>query len=116
MKHDYKKGDIIIIDLGLPPNAIKGHEQAKTRPCVVIKCFSSLKMLTVIPCTSQKPNFSFYSIVELSNGSGGLTSDSYVLCHQIRSVSTERVIDKRGTLSSQDQLRINSVLIDILEL
>ena len=116
MQHIYLKGDVVVVDLGLPPNAIVGHEQARTRPCIVIKYFKSLKLLTVIPCTSQKPKYSLYSIVELNNGSGGLTSDSYALCHQIRSVSIDRIVDKKGTLSIQDQLRINSVLIDVLEL
>lgn len=39
MNQQFQRGDVVIVDLGLPPVAIKGHEQAKTRPCVVVKFF-----------------------------------------------------------------------------
>jgi mRNA-degrading endonuclease toxin of MazEF toxin-antitoxin module len=112
----YQTGDIVIVDLGLPPVAIKGHEQAKTRPCVVVKFFPSLKLMTVVPCTSQEPKYSLYTVVPLTAGAGGLAVESYALCHQIRSVSIDRIIDKKGALSLNDWLRIRTVLIDAIGL
>lgn len=116
MKNTYHKGDIVLINLGSPPEEIKGHEQAYERPCVVIKSFENLGLMVVVPCTTKKPKYNLYSIVELSKGKGGLNSNSYVLCHQIRCISFDRVIDKWGRLERFDILKIHSVLIDMLEL
>ena len=116
MIHSYVKGDVIDVNLGNPPTEIKGHEQAKTRPCVVIKSFDSLGLVVVVPCTSKMPKYSLFTQVSLPKGSGGLTSDSYALCHQIRTVSHKRIVSIRGRLDHTNILRIHGVLIDILEL
>lgn len=110
------KGDIIDVDFGQPPKEVKGHEQGYRRPCVVIKEFSNLGLAIVIPITSKKPKYSFFTIVKLSKGSGGLTTDSYVLCHQIRAISLDRVIKTRKILDNNDILKIHAVLIDTLEI
>jgi len=110
------KGEIIDVNLGQPPKEVKGHEQGFKRPCIVIKAFNNLALAIVIPVTSKQPKCSIYTIVKLSKWVGGLTSDSYALCHQIRNVSFDRVIKKRGSLSSKDILKIHSVLIDTLEI
>jgi mRNA interferase MazF len=89
------KGDIIDVHLGLPPKEVKGHEQGYERPCFVIKAFSHLGLAIVIPITSKQPKYSIFTIVKLLKGSGGLTSDSYALCQQIRTISLDRVIKRR---------------------
>jgi len=110
------KGEIIDVNLGQPPKEVKGHEQAFERPCVVIKAFSNLGLAIIIPVTSKQPKYWFYTIVKLPKGSGGLTSDSYALCHQIRTISFDRVMKKRAKLENKDILKIHSVLIDTLEI
>jgi len=110
------KGEIIDVNLGQPPKEVKGHEQGFKRPCIVIRAFNNLGSAIVIPLTSKEPKYSIFTIVKLSKGSGGLTSDSYALCHQIRTVSFDRIIKKRGKLGSKDILKIHSVLIDTLEI
>jgi mRNA interferase MazF len=110
------KGEIIDVNLGQPPREIKGHEQGFVRPCVVVKAFSNLGLAIVIPITSKQPKYSIFTIVKLPKGSGGLTSDSYVLCHQIRTISLDRIIKKRAKLDAKDILKIQSVLIDTLEI
>lgn len=114
MKQDYAVGEIVDIDLGNPPNEVKGHEQGYLRPCVVIKSFKGLGLVIVVPATSSKPKFTPFSVVELPKGSAGLTMDSYVLCHQIRSISFDRIKSQRGKLSPTDFLKIQAVLTDIL--
>lgn len=116
MMLSYQKGDVVDVDLGLPPLAIKGHEQAKIRPCVVIKPFNNLGLSVILPITSSPPPKHLYTFVHLPMGLGGLSKDSYVLCHQIRTVSIDRIITKRGILDTKDLLKIQSVLIDTLEL
>ncbi|PJJ74797.1 mRNA interferase MazF [Thermoflavifilum aggregans] len=110
------KGEIIDVDLGKPPKEIKGHEQGLVRPCVVVKAFSILDLAIVVPVTSKQPKYPIFTIVKLPKGSGGLTSDSYVLCHQIRAISFKRIIKKRTRLDDKDILKIHSVLIDTLEI
>jgi mRNA interferase MazF len=110
------KGEIIDVNLGQPPKEVKGHEQAFERPCIVIKAFSNLGLAIIIPVTSKQPKYWFYTIVKLPKGSGGLTSDSYALCHQIRTISFDRVMKKRAKLENKDILKIHSVLIDTLEI
>jgi len=94
---------------------VRGHEQAKHRPCVVIKSFPNLKLAIVLPVTSST-KLSFYTIVSLLQGAGGLTTDSYALCHQIRSISFERITSSLGRLERHDFLKIQVVLTDTLEL
>ena len=110
------KGEIIDVNLGLPPKEVKGHEQGFERPCVVIKAFTNLGLVIVIPVTSKQPKFAFFTVVKLQKGSGGLTSVSYALCHQIRTISFDRVIKRRAKLDNKDILKIDAVLIDTLEI
>ena len=48
MKQNYTKGEIINVNLGIPPKEIKGHEQGMERPCVVIKSFNNLDFLPLL--------------------------------------------------------------------
>ncbi len=111
-----EKGEIIDVNLGQPPEEIKGHEQGWARPCVVVKEFNNLSLAIVIPVTSKQPKYSIFTIVKLLKGTAGLTSDSYALCHQIRAISFDRIIKKRAKLDNKDVLKIHSVLIDTLEI
>lgn len=116
MRINFQKGEIINVDLGVPPKEVKGHEQGYDRPCVLIKSFPHLELAIIIPCTSKSPNFNHYTIVKLLKGTGGLSFDSFVLCHQIRTISFDRIIARIGKPDYKDLLKIQSVLIDILEL
>lgn len=116
MKQHFQKGEIINVDLGAPPKEVKGHEQGFDRPCVVIQSFPLLELAVVTPCTSKEPKFSHYTIVKLSKGSGGLATDSYVLCHQIRTISFDRINAKRGKLEMKNLLKVQAVLSDILDI
>ncbi len=105
-KTKYKRGEIITVDLGkVGTMQIKGHEQGNTRPCVIIKSLHRIGLLIILPLTSKKPNnISFYH-VKISKGVGNLIYDSYVLCHQIRSISTDRVLNKTGNLPSVEMIK-----------
>jgi mRNA interferase MazF len=116
MAQIFQRGEILNVDLGTPPQEIKGHEQGYNRPCVVIKSFPHLELVVITPCTSQEPKISHFTIVKLLKNSGGLSADSYALCHQIRTVSYKRVISRRGMLDTKDFLKIQTVLLDTLEI
>ena len=112
----YNNSDIINVDLGLPPEVIKGHEQAKIRPCVVVKSFATMKLAIIVPCTSKEPKFYSYTSVKINKGEANLNTDSYVLCHQIRTVSFERIKNTIGKLTNTDFCKIKSTIADTLEL
>jgi mRNA interferase MazF len=114
MRQNFQKGEIINVDLGTPPKEVKGHEQGLDRPCIIIRSFPQLELAIVMPCTSKEPKYSHYTIVKLSKGSGGLTTDSYALCHQIRTISFDRIKAKRGKLDNKDILKVQAVLLDTL--
>ena len=116
MRQNFQKGEIINVDLGTPPKEVKGHEQGLERPCIVIKAFPHLDLAIVTPCTTKEPKFNHNTIVKLPNGAGGLSSDSFALCHQIRTISFDRIKSKRGKLDNKDLLKVQIVLLDTLEI
>jgi mRNA interferase MazF len=116
MKQNFTKGEIVNVNLGKPPKEIKGHEQGFERPCVIIKSFNNLELAVVVPLTTKEAKYSLFTIVKIIKGTAGLTADSYALCHQIRTISFDRIVSKRARLDKKDILKINTVLIDALEL
>ena len=116
MPDQFKTGDLVDINLGSPPDQVKGHEQGEIRPCLVIKSFERLGLLIVIPVTGTQQMYSLYTIVELPAGTGGLTKTSYALCHQIRTVSLKRITKRRGSITSRDLSKVITVLRDTLEI
>ncbi len=116
MKQNFIKGEIVNVNLGSPPKEIKGHEQGFERPCVIIKSFNNLELAVVVPLTRNEARYSLFTIVKILKGSAGLTADSFALCRQIRTISFDRIVSKRERLENKDILKINSVLIDTLEL
>jgi len=116
MKENYSKGEIINVNLGIPPTEVKGHEQGLERPCIIIKSFNNLQLAIIVPLTTKETKYSLYTIVKIAKGTAGLTADSYALCHQIRTISFDRIISKRAKLENKDILKIHAVLIDTLEI
>lgn len=80
-QHYYQKGEVVMVNLGDLPEQVKGHKQAYTRPCIIIRSFDYLKLAIIIPCTTKTPKYKLYTTVKLLKNSGGLTSDSFALCH-----------------------------------
>ena len=116
IRQNYQKGEILNVNLGVAVKEVKGHEQAYERPCVVVKSFNNLELVVIVPCSKTEPKYSLYTIVKLLKGSGGLDLDSFALCHQIRTISFDRITSNIGKLDTKDILKIHSVLIDTLEL
>jgi mRNA-degrading endonuclease toxin of MazEF toxin-antitoxin module len=116
MAQYYRPGNIINVDLGDPPREVQGHEQASMRPCVILRALPELKLAVVVPCTSREPKYSHFSVVKVLQSSDGLPKDSYILCHQIRTISFERVQRLIGTLDIKSLLKIKAVMTDLLDL
>ena len=63
MRQNHTKGEIINVNLGIPPKEIKGHEQGMERPCVVIKSFNNLDLVVIVPLTTKEAKYSLFTIV-----------------------------------------------------
>jgi mRNA interferase MazF len=110
----YTPGSVIYIDLGKPPLEIKGHEQGYKRPCIVLKDYTHLKLITIISLTTKKPKNAMYSIVAIPSATTILKEDSFALCHQIRTVSYDRVKSFEGTISNEELMKVKGVLYTLL--
>ena len=111
---NFNRTQIVMVDLGESPNQIVGHEQANQRPCLIIQTLDFSKLAVVIPFTSKQPNSLIYSIVKIQKNTGGLTLDSFALCHQIRSVSFHRIVGTVGNLPEREFNKVLMVLTDFL--
>ena len=117
MTNYLKQGTLVRVNLGKPPVGIKGHEQAFIRPAIVIKHFTELRLLIIVPCTTATTFESHYTTVKLLAGAGGLRKNSIVLCHQIRTISVDRIDgEPMGCLPKKELYKIHSCLVDILTL
>jgi mRNA interferase MazF len=91
-----------------------GAETKKDRPAVVISLPSmgKLPLRIVTPITEWDPRYAGYPwMVELKpTKMNGLTKDSAADCFQVKSVSVERFLIKRGQLTSAE---LNSIAASI---
>ena len=63
---NYVNGEVVFVNLGSVENGeVKGYEQAKKRPCVVIKEFSKRGLLIVIPLTTTEQKTDLYYIKKI---------------------------------------------------
>lgn len=85
---------------------VLGSEQGKTRPVLILSSTALnqiLPVVNVLPVTSRKSNRRIYpNEAALPVGAGGLTSESIVLCYQIRTLDKRRLSKKFGNLSDED--------------
>ena len=112
----YSKGEIYWVDLGNPPDQVVGHEQGKRRPCIILSDVAHLKLAQIVPTTSQGAIKTQPTVIFVSSGTGGLRSDSYILVHQIRTVSHDRIDKKIGDMPQNVMDEIDVVLADMFDL
>lgn len=81
---------------------VEGSEQAGRRPVLVVarqSILRSLPVATVLPLTTRKPGRRIYSTeVLLPQGTAGLSADSLVMAHQVRTLAQARFETLLGTL------------------
>ena len=108
------RGEIWLADL----NPTRGHEQAGRRPVAVVseESFNDgpAGLAIVLPLTSTiRP---IPSHVVVAPPEGGLQVRSAVICEAIRSVSTDRLVERWGRLTARSLARIEDVLRILLRL
>ena len=110
MPQKIARGEVWLADL----NPVRGHEQAGTRPCLVVSVDlfnqGSAGLVVVVPITSKDKSIPFH--VAVNPPDGGLKVKSFIKCEDVRSISVERLDKRLGALSTQsfadveDRLRI----------
>jgi mRNA interferase MazF len=97
---------------------VRGHEQGRRRPCAIISANDFNRRLRdlIVVCPLTRTDFPSRLHVELPAGEAGLRSRSYVMCEQIRTISTERLGSRLGSLRPESMARIDDRLRMVLDL
>ncbi len=104
-----ERGDVVLTDLEL----VKGSEQGKTRPCLVIQnnVGNHAGSTTIVAAITSNVEKQYPFTVFVHSGEGNLSKDSLVLCNHIRTISKEyRIKKKLGTLNVGTMKEVDEAL------
>jgi len=107
-----KQGELWFANL----NPVKGSEQAGMRPVVIISgnlLNDHLNTVICCPLTTKIKNYKG-DVVLNPTGQNGLTTESEILTHHIRSISKDRMIKRIGTIDATEIQLIKKYLNEIL--
>jgi mRNA interferase MazF len=108
------RGEVWLADL----SPTRGHEQAGRRPVLVVSedLFNRgpAGLVIVLPMTSTIR--SVPSHVPVSPPEGGVKVPTTILCDAVRSVSVERLVERRGTVERQTMASVEDRLRILLRL
>jgi mRNA interferase MazF len=108
------RGEIYDVDLGHPIR----HEPAFTRPAIVVSAGvlnnGAGNLVVIVPVGST--SYGLRSHIEIERRASGLDHPSYARCDQIRVISTERIVARRGVASVEEVHAIDQALRFILDL
>ena len=105
-----KRGDLLLVDF----NPVKGSEQGKIRPAVVVQNnignkYSSTTI--IVPITSKFREKPYPTDVFITAKKTGLQKDGTINCAQIATASIEhRVIKKLGELKPGTMAKVDEAL------
>ena len=117
IKFKLKKGEIWIVQLTVNKSDIVGHEQGKTRPCIIIVINNFVDMATIIPLTSNISTTKFpHTHLIKKSSKNKLSDDSVALVFQLRSLSQLRFLKKIGEIDYSDLIRIKILISNYLKL
>lgn len=108
------RGDIVLAKLGDPV----GHEQAGTRPVLVLSVQSWLEsdptVVFVAPITRTR--WQSPTRIEVEPGRSGLKEISYVRCEDVRAISPERMGPRFGSADPVVMMRVEQAVRRLLGL
>lgn len=101
---DPKRGEIWNVNF----DRTRGDEIRNIHPALVmnVRDAGRLKLRMVVPITTGNPGFlrHFWMVGIRANDSNGLDHDSFADTFQFKSVSVDRFVNLRGTITSRDLL------------
>lgn len=108
------RGEIWLVEL----HPVQGHEQAGTRPCLVVSVdsfnSSPAQLAVVLPLTSRQRNIPLH--VEILPPEGGVVVPSYIMCEGVRCVSQNRFQERWGSVTPQTMAQVEHRLKRLLGL
>ncbi|MGA2496691.1 MAG: type II toxin-antitoxin system PemK/MazF family toxin [Tepidisphaeraceae bacterium] len=98
------RGEIWRVDF----EPVTGHEQGATRPALIVSSdvlnHGPSGLVTVIPVTTKgRPLRSYLQIMPPE---GGLTQTSFVICDQVRTISSQRLGKCFGSVSAETMQQV----------
>jgi mRNA interferase MazF len=109
-----RRGEVWLVDFG----ESVGHEQSGRRPAVVVSADplneTRAGIVIVVPMTTAHRGLP--SHVEIEPGGSGLDDLSYAKCEDIKSVSEQRLIARRGSAPDTVMFAIGRGLRFLLDL
>lgn len=95
-----------------------GDEISKIRPAIVINhdSMGALQLKIVVPVTDGIRKARDWHVELHPSKINGLTKESIADCFQVKSISTQRFLKKRGKLSKSEMDDIKLCLMTILDL
>lgn len=95
-----------------------GHEEKYKHPCIVLKFNKFVDMATIIPLSSNVSALKDfpYTYILNPNNSNGLTKKAIALIYQIRSLSKQRFISKRGKIYGSNYESVKDLLKDYFQI
>lgn len=108
------RGEVWLADLGEP----RGREQAGRRPVVVLQSnlYETTSTIVVLPITSSHTSSNLALGASVPAGIAGLTKPSLVLCHQIRALDRQRLVERWGELPVDYVAQVEALTMTILGL
>lgn len=114
MQPQPSRGEIWLVDL----NPTRGHEQAGVTPGLVVSAdlfnHGPAGLAVVLPLTTRAVGIPLH--VRLEPPEGGIRQLSFIKCEDVRSVASERLIERWGTVSQDTLLAVGDRLRILLEL
>ncbi len=114
MTHPPLRGEVWTVDL----DPGRGHEQTGRRPAIVVSTdrfnHGPAGLVVVVPITSVEKRIPLH--VEVAPPEGGLRRRSFIKPEDLRSISTERLERRLGTVSSATMEAVETRLRVLLEL
>jgi mRNA interferase MazF len=109
-----RRGEIWLVDFGEPV----GREQSGRRPAVVVSADplndSRAGVVIVVPTTTARRNLP--SHIEIDRDGSGLDEVSYAKCEDVKSVSEQRLIARRGGVDEETTFQIARALCFLMDL
>lgn len=108
------RGEVWLVDL----SPTRGHEQAGRRPAVVVSTdafnHGPAGLVVVLPLTTTQRGTPLH--VPIEPPCGGVSRPSYAKCEDVRSISTNRLAERWGTLDDETMALIEDRLRILLDL
>ncbi|MEO8097819.1 MAG: type II toxin-antitoxin system PemK/MazF family toxin [Acidobacteriota bacterium] len=102
------RGEVWDVDF----DPVRGREQAGRRPALIVSVdpFNQgpAELIIVLPITRTDRHIRWH--VPVQPPEGGLTSQSFIMCENARSISKLRLAKKRGRVSSSTALEVEDRL------